>query len=301
MSQRDTPSHGRGGRRRALRAAASALVAGALLAATAVPSLAAPTGSTRSTALTGPTGSAERSVLLPPLEGTADYQIGGAYPPAAGVSVVVRDRAERPAPGVYSVCYVNAFQTQPGERARWRPELLLRDRTGTPVRDADWPDEVLLDTSGPAQRAGIAAVVGPWLDDCAARGFRAVELDNLDSWTRSGGRLTQRDALALAGLLARRAHAAGLAVAQKNAPETTREQARAAGFDFAVAEDCERHRECGAYTAVHGRRVLEVEHTDGGRAAFERACRVRGGTVHVVLRDRDVLPRGRGGHVSASC
>ncbi len=35
-----------------------------------------------------------------------DYQIGGDYPPPAGVGVVVRDWfAGTPQPGAYSVCY----------------------------------------------------------------------------------------------------------------------------------------------------------------------------------------------------
>ncbi|MEJ5946548.1 endo alpha-1,4 polygalactosaminidase [Pseudokineococcus basanitobsidens] len=255
------------------------------------------------------TGGAARTtatpvVTPPPVGARADYQLGGAYAPARGVGVVTRDRTEPPARGVYSVCYVNAFQTQPQEAAWWRrhhPDLLLRDGRGRTVEDEGWPGELLLDTRTAATRAGVAAVVGGWLDGCAAKGYRAVELDNLDSWLRSGGRLTTGGNLALAQLLARRAHARGLAVAQKNAPELTRSQVRTAGFDFAVAEECEVYDECDAYTAVHGRRVVEIEYTDNGRAAFRRACAERGGRVSVLLRDRDVVPRGEPGYVSQTC
>ena len=53
--------------------------------------------------------------------------------------------------------------------------------------------------------------------------LQAVELDNLDSWTRGRG----------------------------------------LGYDFAVAEECGRWRECGAYVEDYGRHVLVVEYGDG--------------------------------------
>ena len=54
----------------------------------------------------------------PPSNAGFDYQIGGDYPLPAGVSVVSRDWfSGRPAPDpAYSICYVNAFQTQVDER-----------------------------------------------------------------------------------------------------------------------------------------------------------------------------------------
>lgn len=68
---------------------------------------------------------------LPPANGRFDYQIGGAYRPAAGVRIVDRDRTASPAPGVYDVCYVNAFQTQDYQASWWKRHhrgLLLHDR-----------------------------------------------------------------------------------------------------------------------------------------------------------------------------
>lgn len=243
-------------------------------------------------ALTGCAGSAgpgggTRSGGAPWPVGRFDYQIGGASPPAAGVTVVVRDRRDPPA-GAYPVCYVNAYQTQPAETAWWRrthPDLVL------PVEDPEWPGELLLDTTRPQ---ALAAVVGPWIDGCAAAGYRAVEPDNLDSWTRSGGQLTEAGALAYARLLIARAHARGLAVAQKNAAELGG-RGRAAGFDFAVTEDCAANGECAAYTDVYGAAVLDVEYTDAGFAA---ACPAG---HPVVLRDRDVVPAGEPGHRTRTC
>ena len=45
------------------------------------------------------------AVALPPVNARFDYQIGGAYPLPAGVTVVSRDWRDAPA-GDYAVCYV---------------------------------------------------------------------------------------------------------------------------------------------------------------------------------------------------
>ncbi|UMG93769.1 endo alpha-1,4 polygalactosaminidase [Nocardioides sp. TF02-7] len=121
---------------------------------------------------------------------------------------------------------------------------------------------------------------------CARDGFDAVELDNLDSFARSRGLVKQRHAKAFARLLVRRAHRAGLAVAQKNWAELDGSRL---GFDFAIAEECGRYDECGRYVASYGGRVLVVEYR---RADFRRACRTHGDRVAVVLRDRALTPDG---------
>lgn len=235
-----------------------------------------------------------------PRDAVVDYQLGGPYPPAEEVTVVVRDRTERPDPDRYSVCYVNVFQTQPGSLAWWRehhPSLLL-EVDGRLVRDPGWPDEVLLDHRTAAQRAELVAVVAGWFRGCRQAGFEAVEADNLDAWTRSAGALTQEQTEATARAVVRAAHGAVLAIAQKNAPEL---DGRALGFDLAVAEECQVYDECGAYTEVYGAAVVEVEYTDNGVPAFEEACRERAGEHPILLRDRDVVPRGEPGHVSRHC
>lgn len=249
-----------------------------------------------------PTESAAR-VVPPPGNARFDYQLGGAYRPPSGVRIVVRDRRSAPARGRYGVCYVNAFQTQPGDAAWWErehPDLVLR-RDGRPVADEDWPDELLLDPSTAAKRAAIAAIVGGWFDGCARAGFDAVEPDNLDSWTRSRGGLHRADNVALARLLTARAHAAGLAIAQKNTAELA-PRGRGIGFDFAVAEECQVYGECGAYVRAYGRRVLEVEYDDaGGRRGFRAACRARGRRIAVTYRDRDLVRRGARGYTFGAC
>lgn len=241
-------------------------------------------------------------MLLPPANVPFDYQLGGAYAPAAEVRIVDRDRAAPPVPGTYSVCYVNAFQTQPAELAHWRrahPDLLLK-KHGRPVVDATW-GERLLDTSSARKRRALGKVVGSWIDRCAQSGFQAVEPDNLDSYSRSKGVLTLSDNKAFASMLIRRAHDDGLAIAQKNTAELA-PAGRALGFDFAIAEECEAYGECGTYMRTYGDEVFEIEYPDnGGIAGFHAACRARGGSISVLYRDRDVVTPGSKDYINESC
>ncbi|MFJ2054924.1 endo alpha-1,4 polygalactosaminidase [Streptomyces sp. NPDC087908] len=243
--------------------------------------------------------SAARAVVPPTPHVGFDYQIGGPYAPPAGVGAVSRDRTATPADGLYNICYVNAFQAQPDATDWWEenhPDLLLRDTGGAPVVDQDW-DEALLDVSAPAKRERLAAIVGEWIDGCAAAGYQAVEADNLDSYARSRGLLTAEDDLAFARLLIGRAHAAGLAIGQKNASDLA-QRGRRLGFDFAVAEECGQYDECGAYAAAFDNRVFVIEYEPAGLA---RACATWGGTLSVVLRDTDVRPAGEPGYVRRTC
>lgn len=236
--------------------------------------------------------------VAPPPGATFDYQIGAPYPPARGVRVVSRDRSSSPATGLYSICYVNAFQVQPGELGWWKgthPDLLLRG-AGRLVVDEDW-DEALLDVSTPAKRASAAAIVGGWIDGCARRGFQAVEPDNLDSYERSGGRLTGSDNAAFASLLARRAHAVGLAIGQKNAAELLALRS-SIGFDFAVTEECGRYGECGQYASAYANRVFDIEYRPED---FTKTCERVGTTLSVTLRDREVSPPGSPHYVFRTC
>lgn len=242
------------------------------------------------------------TVSAPPPHAAFSYQIGGPFRPAAGVQVVDRDWHVAPAPGVYGICYVNAFQAQPEQLAWWRSHhrsLLLR-RDGRPVVDTGW-NEQLLDTSTPAKRRALADIIGRWIARCARAGYRAVEPDNLDSWSRSSGALTVADDLALARLLILRAHTVGLAIAQKNAAELSR-TGRRLGFDFAIAEECQPYRECGRYLSAYGDGVIEIEYPDdGGTRNFQLACRQRGDRISIVYRDRNVTPAGRPGFIERRC
>lgn len=232
--------------------------------------------------------------------GAPDYQLGGAYEPAAGVRIVGRDRGAEPAADAWSICYVNAFQTQPGELDLWDDDLLLQ-RGGAPVFDPDWPDEALVDTSAPEKRERIAALVTPWIEGCADAGFDAVEFDNLDSFTRSDGALSLDDNLALATVLVDAAHAAGLAAGQKNAAEHAEALHDRAEFDFAVVEECAAYDECDAYADVYGDQVVDIEYTDELPRPFADMCADPASPDSMVLRDRDLRTPDDEGYVFEVC
>lgn len=251
--------------------------------------------------LTGCSGTAApASPELPPAGAAFDYQLGGAYPPPDGVEIVVRDRTAGALEDAYSICYVNGFQTQPGEQGLW-PDGALLQREGEPVIDPDWPDEIILDTSSDESRAAIAAVVGPWIEGFAAAGYDAVEFDNLDTFTRTDGALELDDNLALAAELAAIAHRAGIAAAQKNAAEFADLLAEEAGFDFAIAEECAAFDECAAYTTVYGPHVLDIEYTDALPRPFREVCADPDAPESVVLRDRELSAPSEAGYVYERC
>ncbi|MGE0790103.1 MAG: endo alpha-1,4 polygalactosaminidase [Sandaracinaceae bacterium] len=239
------------------------------------------------------------TLTLPPANGMLDYQLGEAYPPPTGVTVVSRDRNASPVGGgVYTICYVNGFQTQSDERDVWmtmHPDLLLRDSGGQVVIDPDW-DEIILDVTTAAKREMLADIVGGWIDGCADDGFDAVEIDNLDTYSRSGGLVSQDDAVAFMRLLSDRAHARGLPIAQKNSTEVLSRRADM-GTDFAVAEECNRYSECMDYVDVYGDQVYVIEYR---QADFDTGCFVFP-NLSIVYRDRNLVGPGRPAYVYDGC
>jgi hypothetical protein len=247
----------------------------------------------------------------PPANGNFDYQIGGDYPLPKGVSIVSRDWfSGDPAPApAYSICYVNAFQTQanesgvdrPDEQSNW-PRKLVLSKLGD---DPHWGGEYLVDVSTSAKRKKAARWVGQMIDGCAKKGYDAVEFDNLDSWTRFDGTPLAKkvpfgkpQALAFAKLIADRAHADDMAVGQKNTADITPNQSSTVGFDFAIAEECGHYNECDRYTKVYGDEVIVVEYH---RDDFDEDCRTIGDEISVVIRDRNVSMPGSRGYVFDAC
>jgi hypothetical protein len=239
------------------------------------------------------------SVVLPPVTGAADYQLGGAYTPASGVTVVTRDSTSTPAPGIYSICYVNGFQTQPG--VSWPSHLVLHTASGAALIDPGWPDEQIIDISTATKRTDAAGRLAKTIDGCADKHFAAVEFDNLDSWTRSTGALTKADAIAFATLLVARAHRSGLAAGQKNTSELGRVGPDTIGFDFAVSEECDQFSECSAYTKVYGEHVINIEYGDELRRPFAAVCAAKSTPALTILRDRNLVASGQAGYLYHHC
>jgi hypothetical protein len=241
-------------------------------------------------------------VRLPPQGAGFDYQLGGAYDPPAGAVVVARDSTEAPASSGYAICYVNGFQTQPGESAHWldeHPDLVLRDGAGEPLADPGWPDEYLLDTSTDDKRMQIAALLGTVVADCATSGFDAVEIDNLDSFTRSDGALTIEDNIDLAARYAEVAHSLGLAIAQKNGAGDSARYRDGVGFDFVVSEECMHYDECADYLDAYDGLVFDIEYGDA--AAFAGYCSDDARPAAMIRRDHDLSTPDDPAYVYGTC
>ncbi|WP_309620612.1 endo alpha-1,4 polygalactosaminidase [Salinibacterium sp.] len=234
-----------------------------------------------------------------PVGADVDYQLGGAYPPPPSVTVVTRDSLDDPEPGLYSICYVNAFQTQPG--AEWPDDLVVLEASGARLVDPNWPDENIIDISSAAKRVDAAAKVTVSIDRCASAGFDAVEFDNLDSYTRSQDALTLDNAVDFATVLVVHAHKLGLAAGQKNTGELGTRGRDDIGFDFAVLEECDQFDECASFTDVYGDAVIDIEYTDELRRPFAQVCVDAATPASTILRDRNLSPAGSSEYVYESC
>lgn len=232
----------------------------------------------------------DSTLRLPDRNAGFDYQLGGAHAPPPGATIIERDSTDEPSRAGYDICYVNGFQTQPADSEAFKkqhPDLLVQ-AGGKPVVDPGWPDEYIYDTSSAAKRSALAAIVEPWIDGCRSAGYSAVEIDNLDSYTRARGSLSADDNIAMATEYARTAHQAGLAIAQKNTAEEA-DRLRKVGFDFAITESCFKYRDCTSYTEQYPV-VLDVEYVDElGINAFASACRSPTRPPVMIMRDHNLV------------
>ena len=294
-TDRIRPGHGRRGRRILVSLAAALAVTGLSIMAVRTGSHQNNTSqSSTAPASTAPTSAA--TVTPPPKHVRWDYQVGGAYTPPTGVQVVSRSHEDAAATGVYNICNINAFQAQEDAEGDWDSDLLLRDANGDVVYDEDW-GEAVLDIRTDAKRQRIAAKLNAWIDECAAKGYKAVEPDNYDTFTRFPKYLTAGQAKALMKLLSVHAHEKGLAIAQKNTLELVPDRA-SVGLDFAVVEECGEWNECGEFAKAFDNNVLVVEYTAKG---LSEVCSGWRSTLSIVRRDQSVVPKGASGYFRQTC
>jgi len=134
------------------------------------------------------------------------------------------------AKGIKAICYVSV-----GSWEDFRPDaddfpdaVIGNDYDG-------WPGEKHVDIRSEALRAVMSAR----FDACQAKGFDAIEPDNMDVFelgADSGFPLTKADGIAYARWLAQAAHSRGMAIGQKNAASITSDIA--ASYDWALTESC---------------------------------------------------------------
>ncbi|NKQ35865.1 MAG: endo alpha-1,4 polygalactosaminidase [Chloroflexi bacterium] len=163
------------------------------------------------------------------------------------------------------ICYISA-----GSYEKWRAdadqfpdELLGNDYEG-------WAGEKWLDI----RRIDLLApIMQARLDECAEKGFDAIEPDNIEIYTNETGfPLTYEDQLRYAVWLANEAHARGLAIALKNAPDQVEDLVDL--YDFAITEDCFYYGWCEEMRPFiqAGKVVFAAEYTDLD-GDFDEYCR----------------------------
>jgi hypothetical protein len=179
------------------------------------------------------------------------------------------------------ICYISV-----GSYEDWRPdadqfpgEVLGKDYEGW--RGEKWLDIRRIDL--------LSSIMLARLDECTAKGFDAVEPDNMEIHTNDTGfPLTYEDQLKYALWLAEEAHKRGLAIGQKNAPDQTKDLVD--WFDFAITEDAFYYdwaEEMLLYIRA-GKPVFAAEYTDlpGDFGAFCRRSKELG--FSTILKHRDL-------------
>ncbi len=165
---------------------------------------------------------------------------------------------------------VGSWEDKRPDADQFPAELLGKAYVGWPGER--WLDIRRLDLLAPIMRAR--------LDLCAARGFDAVEPDNIEIHSNDTGfPLTYADQWAYARWLAEEAHARGLAIGLKNAPDMVNDALPL--FDFAVTEDAFFYNWIAEMLPFidAGKPIFAAEYTDmdvdfGSACAWGRAHRL---------------------------
>ncbi len=228
------------------------------------------------------------SIKLPPVGKVRwDWQIGAASETTvvapAGTALIDADLftmsatkvAQLNTAGLYTVCYINAGSWQPGlpDSASYPDYLKLQ-------ADPDWPGEYFLDVTDVFKpNSVLASILRARLQLCKQKGFAAVEPDNLQNDENvSGGRITTQQQIDFNGWIADEAHAAGMAVFQKNGPDKILLQDRTGKmmvekFDAILNEECQQFDECQplAEYVSRGKLALNVEYSSSLNCTMSNA------------------------------
>lgn len=165
--------------------------------------------------------------------------------------------------GGRAICYISV-----GSWENWRPDKNRFPKRVLGAAYDGWPGERWLDVR---QLDALAPIMEARMDVCEAKGFDAVEPDNMDGYqNRTGFKITYAQQLRYNRFLADAAHARGLSIAMKNDPAQV--AALVDYFDFAITEDCFDQNWCSRMSPFidQNKAVLAAEYTDTGatRARF---------------------------------
>lgn len=179
------------------------------------------------------------------------------------------------------ICYLSAgsWEDWRPDANRFPPQALGRDYEGW--AGERWLDIRRIDLLGPIMEAR--------LDLCRAKGFDAVEPDNIDGYTNDTGfPLTYQDQLHYNIWLAGAAHARGLSIGLKNDPDQVPDLL--AYFDWALTEDCFEQGWCNKMSPfiAAGKAVFAAEYTDSGIDPMDFCPQAQSMGFGAILKNRNL-------------
>jgi hypothetical protein len=193
--------------------------------------------------------------ILTGQQGQVVYDIDGANSTAADVAAIH-------AAGAIAVCYVDVGSLEMG-----RPDYAQFPASVIGEGVQGWPGENWLLVTAANQSIILPLMQARFVDWCQAKGFDAIEPDNLDAWTNITT-VTETDNVAYDLAIGKLAHALPLSIGLKNVMtdlDPTQYASFLGTFDWALNEQCFEYSECGAYTAAGSflpadRAVFDVEY-----------------------------------------
>jgi hypothetical protein len=193
--------------------------------------------------------------ILTGQDGQVVYDIDGQEATAADVAAIH-------AAGAKAVCYVDVGSLEQG-----RPDYADFPASVVGPAVQGWPGESWLLVTAANQSVILPLMKARFENWCLAKGFDAIEADNLDGWTNISN-VTETDNLAYDLAIGAMAHALPLSIGLKNVMtdlDPSQYPSFLAAFDWALNEQCYEYQECGTYTAAGsfipaGKAVFDVEY-----------------------------------------
>ena len=209
--------------------------------------------------------SASDAQIIPP-SGAKLMDVDGFNTSAAKVAALKKQ-------GIYMVCYLDV-----GSWEKNRPDSAQYPASTKLKKDPDW-DEYFLDIREVQQPySKLAPILNSRFAMCKAKGFDAVEPDNLqNAENATGSGLTMADQFAFDAWVADHVHAHDLAVFQKNDPDQVLSRAPDGRqlvdlFDAILNEQCQQYGECAGLSEYtkRGKLALDTEYPKKKRAALPK-------------------------------
>lgn len=186
-------------------------------------------------------------------DGDLDLTVDAQIFDVDGFDTEAAEVAKIHAKGAKAICYFSA-----GSYENWRPDAGKFPAAALGAPMAGWAGERWLDIR---RIDSLGPIMEARLDMCKAKGFDAVDPDNVDGYTNSTGvNLSYHDQLAYNQFLVNAAHARGLAIGLKNNLDQVAELA--SQYDFAVNEQCFQYKECNMLNpfTTAGKPVFNIEY-----------------------------------------